>query len=171
MNKSILLPTLAAVFIGGAILSTSHVLAQGSNNQATLVERLATAFGKNQDDVQAVFDQFHTDRQAERTAQYEAKLTEAVQNGSLTDAQKQLILAKHAELQAQRATEFETMRNLSSDERRALMQQRHDEMEAWASSNGIDESLLLMGEGPGRGGEFGMGRGKGMMPGGMHEAL
>lgn len=126
---------------------------------STIVEKLAQKFGLKQADVQSVFDEVHTERQKERQAEMtellEARLTVAVINKKITEAQKTLILKKHAELQAKRASQAGTWQNLTPEERQNQAKKERAELEAWAKQNGIDTSYLM--------GRMGMGgRGKGM---------
>ncbi|OGV95785.1 hypothetical protein A2W24_03925 [Microgenomates group bacterium RBG_16_45_19] len=120
--KKLLIPVLTISLIAGGLSAGAKVMAEGWGNS-----------------------------QAERQAEYEAYLDEAVTAGKLTVDQEQLILQKHTELQAQREAE------------RQVRQQQRQELEAWAEANGIETQYLFgmggegFGHGPGRGG-IGMGR-------------
>ena len=81
-----------------------------------------------------------SEMQATRKAELEAKLTQAVTDGKITAAQKQLILAKHAELQAEHAAD----RDASREERAA----ERAELETWAKENGIDLTQFFAERGP-----------------------
>ncbi len=124
-----------------------------------LISRLVEKFGLNQTEVEGVFDQFHQERQEERQQQMskrqEDRLSEAVENGSLTEEQKQLILEKRQEFQLQ-----EGQSDLNPEERREAMEERHWEMESWAEENDIDTSILDFG--PKMGNDM---KGRGMGPG------
>jgi len=130
---------------------------------STIIERIAVKFGLKKQDVQAVVDQVQSERQATRQKdaldQLEARLSVAVKNGKITEAQKSLIIAKHNELQAQRVKDQSTWQNLTPAERKTKMDEQRTALEAWAKQNNID-SQYIYGFG-GRGEGFGMGSGKG----------
>ena len=89
------------------------------------------------------------------------RLTQLVSEGKITEAQKQLIVTKMSELVAARAQEMDALKDKTMAERKALMDQKRTELEAWAKANGIDTQYLMpFGEGRGRGGH-----GMGMMRG------
>jgi hypothetical protein len=69
-----------------------------------------------------------------------------VSAGDLTEEQKQLILQKHEELQAQHEARIQAR------------QQERAELEQWAADNGIDAQYLFGGLGGMKGGRMG-GRG------------
>ena len=135
--------------LGLGALSASSVLAQEAveetNPMSTLVQKLADRFGLNASDVQEVFDEHHTQMQEERSAQMQSSLAEAVTNGEITEDQKVLILAKHAELEAARQSQMQNMQNLSMEERKSAMETERTELEAWAKENGIDKDYLFGG--------------------------
>lgn len=158
-NKTKLLFTAAAIVISGAtLLSTTQAFAQsttsGLDPRSSLVQKLADKFGLNKDEVQAVFDQSRQEMQAQRTAEYESRLSQLVKDGKITEAQKQLILAKHKELQSKHLTIMESMKDKNGDERRDAMEAEHEDLEEWAKQNGIDPKYLMFKfghmKGPGR---------------------
>lgn len=155
-TKILLGATVCAVVIGGVLLGSTRAFAQEStsvsNPMASLVQKIADKFGLNKDDVQAVFDQSREEMQAARQAEYESKLSQLVSDGKLTEAQKQLILSKHAQMQANRETDRTTMKEMTATERKAAMEAKRTELETWASQNGIDLQYLMFGQGKGFGG-------------------
>ncbi len=145
MNKKIIIPALTIVIGGGLLYGASQVAAHGFGSRSgneSVVTRFAEAFGKSEDEVRAVFDQLHEEHQAEMMTTFEERLSQAVADGTLTDAQKQLILDKHEELMADKESSWETYKDMTPQERRAAMQAKHDELEAWAEKNGIDLDFL-----------------------------
>ncbi len=126
------------VFLSGAAFvgATTFASAQANNSPYTsLVEKIAAKFGLNKADVQAVFDQDRLDRQAQMETRFEERLTADVNAGKITDAQKQLIIAKRKELQAKRQSEIATIEGKTAVERK--------ELEDWAKQNGIDAKYLF----------------------------
>lgn len=166
MRKSIIIPALAITIVGTGVLASNKIFAQSTvtaNPMSTVVQKIADKFGLNTTDVQAVFDQDRTDRQAEMETKYENQLTQFVTDGKITEAQKQLILSKHKELEAARQTERQRMEGMTDDERKAAMEANRTKMETersaleeWASQNGIDMQYIMGfgmhgGHGPGMG--------------------
>lgn len=104
--KKIFIPVLTLSLIVGGLYAGSQILA-ASQNQNQMMEALAAKLGKSTDEVQSAFNSVRDERQAQMQTEYEASLDEAVKNGELTEEKKQLILQKHAEIQALRQAEME----------------------------------------------------------------
>jgi hypothetical protein len=158
INKKMLLIPLAALIVTGTTLgvaSQAHAQTNNTNPIASIVAKIAQKFGLKEADVQSVFDQDRKDRQTQMEAKYEATLTQDVKDGKITEAQKQLILAKHKELQTKRQSDFANKKNLTPEQRKAEMTQEKQDLDAWAKQNGIDAKYLF------GGGKMGMGRGMG----------
>lgn len=164
MNKKALFIALAAAVVGTTLFASTKAYAQEVTNvhpMSQLVQKIATKFGLQASDVQAVFDQDRTDRKAEMEKKFEETLIQAVVDGKLTEAQKQLILAKNKELEASRtAHKPEDMQGKTEEERKAAMEANKTKMEVerkaleeWATQNGIDTKYLMGGFGKGPRGE------------------
>ena len=128
---------------------------------SSIIEKIATKFGLDTNDVQEVFEEERDERQKERQVQFESRLTQLVADGKINEAQKQLILAKHQEMAAKRQSENDSFKNMSQEERQKTMQERRTErenerkaLEDWAKANGIDMEFVM--------GEMGMKGGHGM---------
>lgn len=91
-----------------------------------VIQKLVDQFGVNSTDVDTAMQEVRDEHQAQMQAQYEEYLTSAVDSGDITEDQKQLILDKHDELQAER-------------------EQQRLELEQWSEDNNID--LQYLGEG------------------------
>ena len=89
-----------------------------------VMQKLVERFNLNEDEVKAVFDDFRVERQAEMKARFEERLNQAVSDGQISEEQKQLIIAKHEELRAERNA-------------------KRDELKTWAEENGIDLQLFF----------------------------
>lgn len=165
-----LVPTMIATAIAmtaAAGITLSRDVAQAANDtsKTSLVERPSSKFNLNKDDVQAVVDTERQERQAERrqagSEQLTKRLDQAVTDGKITSAQKDLALTKHTEVQ----TQMEATRNLTDETARDEARDKlRGEMEKWAADNGIDATIIQPMRGEGRG-EKGQGRhgGAGMM--------
>ena len=147
------------ILAGGVLMSMVAVpKAEASFWPTDLITKLTTRFHLNESEVKSVFSDFHEERQAERTKELSDKLASAVKAGTITEAQRQLILNKHKEQQELREKEMANFANLTREERRAQMQKHKGDMAAWASANNIPSDLLF---GMGKGMGHGMGRGFG----------
>lgn len=162
MNKKILLTVAAISIIGVGLLTSKTVFAQnidnGQNPMSSLVAKIADKFGLKKEDVQAVFDQDRTEhqaemektrvaRQAEMETKFEEQLSQDVTDKKITEAQKEFILAKRKELEANRQAKMESMKNLTDDERKTAMEKERAELETWAKENSIDLKYLMGGFG------------------------
>lgn len=152
MKNKLALSLGALAVAGGLAYTASQVQAfgfgNGNGNQQNMAADLASKLGKSEEEVQTAFDSLREDQHQRQQTAYEERLAEAVQNGEITEEQKQLVLAKHEELQAQ------------FDAEQQQRETHRQELQAWADENGIDISFLgEMGMGYGRGeGGKGMGR-------------
>jgi hypothetical protein len=159
MQKAKIKNLLLAVVWGVGIAGTTAVLirpvlADEINNHHPLIRKLVKRFGLNADEVQDVFFQHREEKRTERQARFEERLAEAVAAGTITEAQKEAILAKKAEIQSQFQERHQKMMNLSWEEKQNLKNQHRQEMAAWAEENGLEWPLWGIGFGP-RGGHFG----------------
>jgi hypothetical protein len=140
--------TLAIVLALGVIASvgyfgTGFVLADDTNPMhESLITRIAQKFNLKESDVEAVFEAVRDERQEEMKQERQEKLSQAVNDGIITEAQKVTLLAKMDEHIGERRT-------------------NRTEMQNWYKSEGIDETKLreyMRPEGKG----MGEGRGMGM---------
>ena len=139
MNKKVLAAVLALGIIASVgYFGSSLVLADDENPvHQTLITRIAQKFNLKEADVEAVFEAVRDERQEEMKAKKEEKLSQAVSDGVITEAQKTAILAKMQEHMGER-------------------QQNREEMQSWFKEQGIDETKLRdylrpEGRGDGRG--------------------
>ena len=143
MNKKIILPVLAisTLAIAGSLwLGVNNAKAAGQ--PSTMIDRLAEKLGVDKTKVQSVFDETRADRQKEMQTNKDAKLSEAVSAGVITEAQKAQIIAKQSEFQA-----------MMQEQRQA----HQDEMDKWMTEQGIDHDKLEPYMRGGKGGHRGMG--------------
>jgi hypothetical protein len=146
MKKHILLSaTVLTLFGAKAFAVTRPVLAQTNEEGPahSLAQKIAEKFGLNKDEVMTVVNDHHkemnTQRQAEMKAKMGERLTQIVTDGKITEAQKQLILAKQSELQSAREAEMQSLKDKTPDERKAAMEKH--------SSSSIEELLLYSTDG------------------------
>lgn len=125
MNKKILVTLLTlGVITSIGYFGTSFVLADDENPaHQTLISRIAQKFNLKETDVEAVFTAVRDERQAQMQASREERLNQAVNDGVINSSQKDALLAKMQEHMGER-------------------QQNREEMQAWFSGQGIDETKL-----------------------------
>lgn len=163
MKIGVVSAVLCATSLGaGAVYAASNGSTAGGQ-MTGLVSAIAQRFGLNESDVQAVFDaeraEMQTAREEERDTRFSERLTTAVAEGRLTQAQADLITAKRAELEEGRTS----LEGLTGEERRTAMQAERAALRQWAEDNGIPMEFCMFeggmrprGEGE-RGGPRGMG--------------
>jgi len=132
-------------------------MASANASGDTMAARIATKFNLNQSDVQKVVDEVHIENQTARAAERSTDLQAKVDAGTITTAQKTLIENKIKEIEAQR--EADRTSNLTREEIQTKMQASRVALEKWATDNGIDVRLVMMG-GMGGHGEGGRGMGR-----------
>ena len=136
-KKTLLIPAVAITLVGATLFISTQVSAQsGYGYGQTLVQKLAQKLGLGESNVQSALDDIRKENQAERQKIYEERLSQLVTEGKITEAQKQAILKKHAQLQTQR-------------------ENNRAEMETWAKQNGLEWPIMFGLKG---GGYHGMGR-------------
>lgn len=81
------------------------------------------------------------ERRAERTAYFEENLSSALEDGKITAEQKELILKKHTEIQANREPMYQN---------RGAVKGREDGLRKWMEEQGIDKEILPKPEGFGK---------------------
>jgi DNA-binding MarR family transcriptional regulator len=130
---------IAAAAVGLIGVTSATALAATTSNapQNSLAQDIANKFHLNQSDVQAVIDQHKQAAQQNREAKYEDRLTQAVKDGKLTEAQKKAVLAEHNKLM----DEIKSSNN--SADNRQTMQTVRKEAQDWAKQNNIDVSWLM----------------------------
>jgi hypothetical protein len=164
MKKLTVMSLAVASIIGTGVLVGTAVASSPTmpNRQDGLVTKLATKFNLNKADVQAVFDEEHVARKADRLAQLSNILQTKVDAGTLTADQKKLIEAKLAEIQKTHEADKSTHSTKSAAERRAMREAGRVSLEKWAADNKIDMAIIDSVMRGGKGGRGGHGRGHDM---------
>ncbi|MFZ5437997.1 MAG: hypothetical protein ACOZAK_03010 [Patescibacteria group bacterium] len=147
MKNKLALSLGALAVAGGLVYTTTQVqaFAFGNGSQQNMVAYLAKKLGKSEAEVQTAFNSLREEHRQQAETSFANRLTEAVQNGEITEEQKQLLLTKHEELRAQ------------FDQAKQQRETHRQELQAWSEANGIDMSFLAE-MGFGRGESRGMGR-------------
>ena len=151
-TTSLVLATITAASVLGAGFISHTAFAASTTTGTSLASRIATKFGLKEAEVQTVITQNRTDHMAEMQVNEEARLTQAVTDGKITQAQKELIVAKQKELFAAHKADETTEQTLTPTERKAKFQKMRTDLETWATANKIDLKWLHGGFGGPRGG-------------------
>lgn len=118
MNKKVLAAVLALGIIASVgYFGNSYVLADNDNPMhQTLITRIAKKFNLKESEVEAVFEAVRDEKHEEMKAEREKRLTEAVNNGVITVAQKTAILSKMNENILERRGNREEMQNFFKEQ-------------------------------------------------------
>lgn len=136
MNKRLLLTVAATGIMGAGLVGATGAFAQSTvspqEHRAAFIQKITDRFKLNKDEVQKVFDE----------ERHSARLDQLVKDGTITEAQKQLILKKHEELQAQHEQNRASLQTMTPEQRKAAVATKKQELETWAKNNGIDPQYL-----------------------------
>lgn len=146
--KHVLIGTLAIglLAVGGARAFAATAAVKSDHQPFTnLAQVIAEKFNLNQSDVQSVIDDEMQKERAQMEAQHEAlfkqRLSQAVTDGKLTQAQADLITQKAAS----EKTFFESLKDMSDADRKAAMDAHMSELKAWSSANNIPQDFAFFG--------------------------
>ncbi len=115
-------------------------IAQARNgNYPDLIDKLIERFNLDRQEVEQFFEEIHEERMEQAQVYFDGRLDELVEQGKLTEEQKQLIIAKKEEM----CQKMEQMKQLSPEERREAMEQHREEMKTWAEENGIELNYVF----------------------------
>jgi len=99
----------------------------------SLAGKIASSFNLNKDDVQKVIDQQRQDKQANHEQRFEARVSQAVKDGTLSQDLADQLIAKEKEMQ----TYKDSLKDKTPKERRDLMIVQRDNLRAWMKQNNI----------------------------------
>lgn len=136
-NKVIITATIISILMLTGFYQM--VSAQTNSNYPSIIQKLASKFNLKVGDVEAVFAEAKAEREAQQQAEFEKILEQAVANGELTSAQKEVILQKRADL----AATLKNMANLTPTERKQTLDKIRTDMKSWAETNGINLKYLF----------------------------
>ena len=142
MKKKLIVPITALILLVAAGYGSAQALAQGEVSPSnTLVQIIAERFGLSETEVQEVFDEARAEHHALKRQFFEDRLNEAVEDGLLTQEQKETLQAMHEE----HRLEMEALRDgdFSREEMREQMRVRHDELQTWLQGQNLDLSEIL----------------------------
>lgn len=144
MNKKILFPFLAlGVLAFGTLTMQSFASADEIDPEPALVEKIASKFNLNKDEVQKVFDEERNEMHEKMQQKNNERLSQLVTEGKITDTQKNLIQNKQKELKEQRVANKDSFKDKTPEQRKTEMESKKAELDAWAKENGIDLQYLF----------------------------
>ncbi|MCA9323559.1 hypothetical protein KC992_00475 [Candidatus Saccharibacteria bacterium] len=157
LSKQLIAAGVVTAVGAGSLLTIGAASAATSSPQNSIIDKLVTKFNLNKDDVQAVFDEQHSEMEAERQQEFSDRLQAKVDDGTITAEQKTAIEQKWTELHDKMEELHD--QELTREERHDQMKQFHDELKAWADEQGIDLTDIGPLGGRGMGGRHGGGHG------------
>ena len=110
----------------------------------------------------AMREEARAERHAERSdkqSELPAKLAAAVEEGTITEDQKDLLLQKHEDMKSEREEWHEMRADMSPEERRATAEQRREAMGQWAEEHNIPTDFVAQGQRDRAEHKFGNGQG------------
>ncbi len=122
----------AAGLSGIVGLAAAHA-ATPTIGQQVLVDKIASTFNLNKSDVQKIFDDEQTQREAARQQKFDTRVADAVKAGKLTQDLADQLTAKMKEMQTYR----DSLKDKTPQERQDLMKVKRDELKAWMKQNSI----------------------------------
>jgi polyhydroxyalkanoate synthesis regulator phasin len=160
MNKKYLL-FLAVPVLAIALGSSAYAFyGNPREGQVDIISAIAKKFNLNSADVQKVFDEQRIVNQTQKEQKFTDLINKAVTDGKLTQDQANKIIAKHAEIKAQR----DALQGKTNEEINSAMKIQRDALKQWAIDNNIPTQYLMFamqnGKGPGM---FGQGKGQGCL--------
>ncbi len=165
-----ILPVLGLSLLAGG--TTYAAMAKTEKNGGpfkAIASAIAQKFNLNTADVQTVIDETLETERIRMEKNRPNPLAKAVTDGKLTQAQADLIKAKHEEERAQMESDRESMENMTQAEREAAIKAHREDLKKWATENNIPEQYVMFFGKPGNRGNGvpGFGRpgfGKGALP-------
>ena len=142
--------TLSALIAAGFFTVNQAKAEDNGADYPPIIQRLIEKFNLDGEDVEEVFAEAREEKRSRMQAHFGERLSELVEEGQLTEEQKQAILAKKEAMRQ----ESQNWQDLTLEEKREQMEQHREEMQVWAESEGIDLSLMF-GHGLGKKDGFG----------------
>lgn len=141
--KKPLLATGALAVVSLAGLGTAGIASAttdtSTSSGSSIIEKLATKFNLNTDEVKAVFEEDRTAREAERAADRATDIADAVKDGDITQEQADHITAALKEIDTLRGA---TSPRDEDDTVRDQIRDKMDELRDWMEDNDVDMDLL-----------------------------
>lgn len=145
----------AALIVTGLVLfaGVNGASAQTGTQFPPMIQALVDHFKLNPTEVQQVVNETKQNQAANREKSFEDHLTALINEGKLTDSQKQAIITKLSDVRNQ----IQNIRNSSAtaSDKRTEMQKVMTDLRTWVQGQGLDWGLIRPWAGRGHGGPFG----------------
>jgi restriction endonuclease Mrr len=141
--KNYLIPVLALVFLASVTYGAGQALADDPDQFPPFVQRLVEKFNLNESEVGEVLEEFRGEHHLRMQERMGSRLSQLVIEGEITEVQKQAILDKHAEMQAEHEELMSRWPLMTEEERLAAHEAHRDQLKAWAEEQGLDLSEIL----------------------------
>jgi phosphate-selective porin len=122
-----------AAGLSGLVGFTAVHAATPTDGQQSLVDKIASTFNLNKNDVQKVFDEERQQHEADRQGKFETRVKQAVKDGKLTQDLADQLIAKVKELQTYR----DSLKDKTPQERHDLMKVKMDDLKTWMKQNSV----------------------------------
>lgn len=139
----LLIPLLAVMMLASATYATTNVKADDSKTFSPLVKRMIERFNLNENEVEEVVDEFrdeHHFRMQERMAE---RLGNLISEGLITEEQKDSLLDKFAEMRMEHEEMMGVRWKMTEEQRLAAYDAHRDQLESWATENGLNLNEIL----------------------------
>ena len=133
----ILITSLALFSIGGVACAgeISALANEGAGDEyPLLVERFAERFDLDPDEIMDFFDELKEERLADAEERFEDRLDELVEDGKISEDQKEAILDKKEEHKNFK----EELEDMTISEAREAIKDMHEELKDWAEENDLE---------------------------------
>lgn len=146
LTKSLIVASVVGTLGTGALFTGAIASAETStstnNPMSSLVDKIASTFNLDKTKVQAVFDQQRSEMDAKRDAEVATRLNTLVSEGTITAQQKTAIEEKLAEMKKERESSTDNFKDMTDEQRKAAMDKKKSDLEAWAKEQGLDLTKL-----------------------------
>lgn len=172
ISKRTLIAGAAVAAVGLAGVGSVGLASAATDNGSSgtsIVDKIATKFNINKDEVQAVFDEERNQHKAEMQQDRSDRLAQAVKDGKLTQEQADHITAAFKEIDTLIG---DTRPDEQSEETHEQIRAKMDALHDWAEENNIDMPDLVFGvRGHGHGGPGGAVRFEHKVGGSNHSSV
>ncbi len=141
-KKPLLIAAVVSSIGLAGFIGISTVSAATPTKPDSLASSIATKFHLNVADVQSVFNEHKSEREASREANLDKHLSEEVTKGKLTDSQKSLIIAERQKVLSEVQTNIASTKNKTPADKRAAAKALRSEVEKWATDNNIPKKYI-----------------------------
>jgi hypothetical protein len=142
MKKGMIAAAAIALLGTGAVgVASTYAAEQGAERYGrfdTIVRAIADRFHVNEEDVLAVFEEEREQMREEAGERFKARVAEAIDDGVLTQAQADSLLAHREEMR-----EFhESLKGMTKEERQNAVKEQSEKNQEWKKETGIPAEFL-----------------------------